>query len=106
MIPTVIRIQTHYYFSPSSKSELFLVSIGQITINRRAYPDWTVKFEKLEKDELKMLGAPYASMRRGALRAAYMQCCILTQKYIYHNLNYLLPSKVRQILLGSKSWLG
>ena len=53
-----------------NQGELFLASVGQFTIGWRTFPDWTVKFEKLVKGELQLLGVPYVAMRRGALRAA------------------------------------
>lgn len=55
------------------KGDVYLASVGHYTIGWRIYPDWSVKLEKLDHDQLTSIGTASVAMRRGALRAATIQ---------------------------------
>ena len=55
------------------KGDVYLASIGHYTIGWRIYPDWSVKLEKLDHDQLTSIGTASIAMRRGALRATTVE---------------------------------
>lgn len=55
------------------QGEVYLASIGHYTIGWRVYPDWSVKLDKLDHDQLTTIGTASVAMRRGTLRAATVE---------------------------------
>ncbi|MCX7900149.1 MAG: hypothetical protein N2444_08735, partial [Methylocystis sp.] len=52
------------------KDEVLLANVGHTTMGWRTYPDWSVKLQKLEKDQLTEVGEILVSMAPVRLRKA------------------------------------
>lgn len=55
------------------EGDVYLASVGHYTIGWRVYPDWSVKLEKLDHNQLKTIGTASVAMRRGGLRTTTVE---------------------------------
>lgn len=55
------------------QGDVYLASVGHDTIGWRTYPDWSVKLEKVDHDDLTTVGTVPVAMRRGTLRSAIVE---------------------------------